>query len=430
MNCRQQMPEEYLGQYTHASMLIVYTLALYVGLLVAVPWYAIRFRRYFPTLKDRLGFLSIPVLQRSIWIHAVSVGEVKAVQKLVEQLRPARPGNPIVLSTVTPAGQELAKSIPGLADHVFYFPLDLPGAVRRTLERVNPELVLVAETEIWPNFLQECRRRSIPVVMVNGRISDRSYPRYRAIRRWLAPVLDNYSVLGVQTEQDRRRIEAIGATSKKVTVFGNLKYDAAPAKPLPDDLAALLERDAPLWIAASTMPGEDELVLSAFAELRRQHPRLRLLIAPRHPERFNAVEQMVRAKGFNCMRRSRIAQEPANGEDVVLLDSIGELAATFACATAVFMGGTLVPRGGHNILEPAAFSKPIVFGPHMENFREIRDLFVEAGAAIEISDAAGLAPAIAKLLSEPASAADLGARARGVVDRNHGATERVLAYLQ
>jgi 3-deoxy-D-manno-octulosonic-acid transferase len=412
-------------------MLTVYTVALYVALLVGAPWYAIRFRRYFPTLKDRLGYLSIPVLQRSIWVHAVSVGEVKAVQRLVEQLRPTRPGNLIVLSTVTPAGQELAKSIPGLADHVFYFPLDLPGSVRRTLEHVNPELVLVAETEIWPNFLQECRRRSIPVVMVNGRISDRSYPRYRAIRRWLAPVLDNYSVLGVQTEQDRQRIEAIGATSKKVTVFGNLKYDAAPAsKPLPDDLAALLTRDTPLWIAASTMPGEDELVLSAFAELRRQHPRLRLLIAPRHPERFNAVEQLVRTKGFNCTRRSRIAPDGATSEDIVLLDSIGELASTFAYATAVFMGGTLAPRGGHNILEPAAFSKPIVFGPHMENFREIRDLFVEAGAAIEISDAAELAPAIAKLLAEPASAADLGARARSVVDRNNGATERVLAYLQ
>jgi len=412
-------------------MLAVYTLALYLGLLVALPWYALHFRRYFSTLKDRLGYLPIPRIEHSIWVHAVSVGEVKSVQKLVERLRHSRPGKPIVISTVTPAGQELAKSIPGLADYVIYFPLDLPGAVRRTLDLINPELMLIAETEIWPNFLSQCRGRSVPVVMVNGRISDRSLPRYRAIRRWLGPILDNYSVLGVQTEQDRRRLESIGAPSAKIVVFGNLKYDTAPAgKSLAGNLVAFLERANPLWIAASTMPGEEELILAAFSELRRKYPSLTLLLAPRHPGRFDAVEEVLQSHAFRYLRRSSLASDGNQTSDVLLLDSIGELSATFAHATVVFMGGTLVPRGGHNVLEPAAFSKPIVFGPHMENFREIRDLFIEAAAAIEIRNAGELAPAIHRVLSQPTSAADLGTRARGVVDQNAGATERVLAYLK
>jgi 3-deoxy-D-manno-octulosonic-acid transferase len=410
-------------------MLAVYTLLLYAGLLVALPYYAVRFRRYLPTLKHRLGYLELPRLERSIWVHAVSVGEVKAVQRLAEKLRAARPGRPLVISTVTLAGQELARSIPGLADHVLYFPLDLPGAVRRALDRVNPELVLIAETEIWPNFLRECQRRRVPVVLINGRISDRSFPRYRAIRAWLSPILGCYTALGVQTEQDRRRMESIGAPAEKVHVFGNLKYDTAQAaRPLAPDLEDQLRLLQPLWIAASTMPGEEALVLDAFAELRPRHRALRLLVAPRHPERFDAVEQLVRERGLGCHRRSGgTMAEPA---DVFLLDTIGELAPAFRHARVVFMGGTLVERGGHNILEPAAFEKPIVFGPHMENFREIRDLFVNDGASIEIGSAAELAPAVGRVLAEPETSAELGRRAKGVVDRHRGATDRVLAYLR
>jgi 3-deoxy-D-manno-octulosonic-acid transferase len=408
-------------------MYLVYTFLLYAGLLLTLPWYALKFRRYFPTLKDRLGFLEIPQLERSVWVHAVSVGEVKSVRKLVARLRAAHSDQPLVLSTITPAGQELARSTKDLADHVFYFPLDLPGAIRRTLDRVNPGLVVIAETEIWPNFLRECRKRGIRVVMVNGRISDRSLPRYRVIRRWLKQVLDDYTLLGMQTETDRERIESIGADGRKVTVFGNLKYDAVDVQPaLPADIAALLSSLPRLWIAASTMPGEDELILDAFAELRKRHHDLTLLIAPRHPERFDAVEKTIRNRGFSCARRSRLER----GAAVLLLDSVGELASAFRHASVVFVGGSLVPTGGHNILEPAAFSNPIVFGPHMENFREIRDLFIEARAAIEVQDPAELAAAVDRLLSDARTATELGARARQVVDENTGATERVLAYLQ
>src|SRR5688572_2238424 len=408
-------------------MYLVYTFLLYAGLLLALPWYVLKSRKYFPSLKDRLGFLQIPKLQRSVWVHAVSVGEVKSVRKLVEKLRSTHSDQPLVLSTITPAGQELARSTKDLADHVFYFPVDLPGAIRRTLDRVNPELVLIAETEIWPNFLRECRRRGIRVVMVNGRISDRSLPRYRVVRHWLKRVLDDYTMLGMQTEVDRERIESIGADGRKVTVFGNLKYDVVDVHhSLPADLSAILSSLPKLWIAASTMPGEDELALDAFAEVRKRHPDLTLLIAPRHPHRFDSVERIIRDRGFRCTRRTRLEREA----EVLLLDSLGELASAFRHAKVVFMGGSLVPTGGHNILEPAAFSNPIIFGPHMENFREVRDLFIEARAAIEVRDATELALAVDRLLSDTQGAAEIGSRARQVVTENTGATERVLAYLQ
>jgi 3-deoxy-D-manno-octulosonic-acid transferase len=355
------------------------------------------------------------------------VGEVKSVRKLTEKLRGLYPESPLVLSTITPTGQELARTTSGMADHVFFFPLDLPGAIRRTLDRVNPELVLIAETEIWPNFLRECRRRNIRVALVNGRISDRSFPRYRMVRRWLKRVLDDFTLLGVQTETDRERMESIGADGRKVTVTGNLKYDALEVgQALPPDLSEALGRLPQLWIAASTMPGEEEQVLDAFADLRRHHPDLTLLIAPRHPERFDGVERTIRSRGFRCVRRSRLGDRA----EVLLLDSVGELASAFRHANVVFVGGSLVPSGGHNILEPAAFAKPIVFGPHMENFREIRDTFLAARAAFEVRDAQELAAAVGRLLSDAQFAAELGGKARGVVERNTGATERVLAYLQ
>jgi 3-deoxy-D-manno-octulosonic-acid transferase len=357
----------------------------------------------------------------------VSVGEVQSVRKLVEKLRIAHPGQPVIISTITPAGQNLARSTPGLADHVFFFPLDLPGAIRRTLNHVNPELVLIAETEIWPNFLREARRRNIKVVMVNGRISDRSLSRYRMIRRWLKHVLDDFTLLGMQTEADRERIESIGADGRKVTVFGNLKYDALELdRTLAPDLSARLERFSPLWIAASTMPGEEEQVLDAFERVRKQHERLTLLIAPRHPERFDAVEKLIRSRGFDCSRRTR----PSEQAPILLLDSVGELAAAFRHASVVFVGGSLVPRGGHNILEPAVFAKPIIFGPHMANFREIRDMFLDAEAAVEVRNAGELAAAVERFLSEPSFSNKLGARAQQLVTQNTGATERVLAYLQ
>src|SRR5262245_8367922 len=218
-------------------MYITYTFCLTLGLLLTFPFYAVRFRKYIPTLRDRFGFLRVPQLERAIWIHAVSVGEVKAIENLLERVRNQFPGQPIVVSTATPAGQELARRRTDIVDHTFYFPLDLPSCVRRTLDRISPQIVIIAETEIWPNFLRACKKKQVPVVMINGRISDRSFPRYRLVRRWLSRVFADYTVIGMQSEIDRHRIESIGADPQKVVVFGNLKYDVVnKTRPLEDTL--------------------------------------------------------------------------------------------------------------------------------------------------------------------------------------------------
>jgi 3-deoxy-D-manno-octulosonic-acid transferase len=263
--------------------------------------------------------------------------------------------------------------------------------------------------------------------MINGRISDRSFSRYRVARRWLRRVFEDYTIIGMQSEMDRQRIEAIGADPRKVAVLGNLKYDAvASSRTIDHALAAFLRDWEPLWIAASTMPGEEELVLDAFQELRRNHPNLKLLIAPRHPDRFNAVGEIIEKKGFDMVRRTQLA----GAGNVFLLDTIGELAAVFQYATAVFVGGSLVRTGGHNVLEPARQGKPIVFGPHMENFRDIARLFLQAKAAIQLQSPHELVPAISNVLGNPAYAAGLGRNALAVVQQNTGATERVLQVLE
>jgi 3-deoxy-D-manno-octulosonic-acid transferase len=423
-------------------MYFIYTLIFGSCLLLVSPYYLLRFRRYLPTLPDRMGFLRVQ-LDRSIWIHAVSVGEVKAIEKLLEGLGKRVSGRPIVVSTATPTGQQLAKQRADIIHSTFYFPLDLPGCVRRALDRVRPEMVIIAETEIWPNFLRECRRRKIPVLMINGRISDRSFGKYRLVRHWLERVLADYTLLGMQSQTDRQRMEALGGDPGKVTVLGNLKFDFTTSdRAIETGLASVLKGWDEIWIAASTMPEEEEMVLDAYAEVRRSHPELKLVIAPRHPERCDAVAAMVRARGLRFIRRTALsspgAPSPAasghafpegpEGEGL-LLDTIGELAGVFEYATVVFMGGTLVPRGGHNILEPARHRKPVIFGPHMENFRDIARLFLEAGAAIQIGNPEDLARAVTKILSNPELAEKLGNAAQRVVDENTGATDRVLKIL-
>ena len=413
-------------------MYFIYTLILTFGLIVTFPYYLIRFRKYSPTFADRLGFLKIPHMRQSIWVHAVSVGEVRAVEKLLERLRQQFPDKPLVVSTATSTGQQLARQRHDIVDQTFYFPIDLPFCVRRVLDRVNPEMVIIAETEIWPNFLRACRVRGARVVMINGRISDRSFSRYRLARRWLRRVFEDYTIIGMQSDMDRQRIEAIGADPRKVAVFGNLKYDAPPAAGQVDDaLSTILQDWNLLWIAASTMPGEEELVLDAFRQLLPTHPGLKLLVAPRHPDRFGSVAGLIREKGIEFVQRTQLqASSRPESACILLLDTIGELATVFQYATIVYMGGSLVATGGHNVLEPARHSKPIVFGPHMENFRDIARVFLEANAAIQISTAAELAPTISRILSNPAKAAGLGRNAFAIVQQNTGATERVLKILE
>jgi len=411
-------------------MYLIYTFLLSVGLILTLPYYLIRFRRYRATFADRLGLLKIPQLKHTIWVHAVSVGEVKAVEKLLERLRQQFPDKPLVVSTATPAGQQLARERRDIVDHTLYFPIDLPWCVRRVVDRLSPEMVIIAETEIWPNFLRACRARGARVVMINGRISDRSFGRYRLVRGWLRRVFEHYAVLGMQSETDRQRIEAIGADPRKVAVFGNLKYDATGAvRRVDPELGGFLEDCKPLWIAASTMPGEEELVLNAFKQVLNSRPDLKLLVAPRHPERCDAVTETINSRGFDIVRRSQL-QTAQRRAPVLLLDTIGELAGIFEYADVVYMGGTLVRAGGHNILEPARHAKPIVFGPHMENFRDIARVFLDGEAAIRIEHASELAEAVAGILSDPQRSAALGRNALAIIRQNTGATERVLRMLE
>jgi 3-deoxy-D-manno-octulosonic-acid transferase len=411
-------------------MHFIYTLLFMAGIIAVSPYYLLQFRRYQPTLADRFGYLKLPQLRRSIWIHAVSVGEVKAVERLIEKLRVQYPSHPIVVSTTTTTGQQVARERVDIIDHTFYFPLDLPMCVRRVLDRLQPEMVIIAETEIWPNFLRACRQRSVPVMMVNGRISDKSFARYRLIRGWLRRVLADYTMIGMQSEMDRRRIEEMGGDPNKVAVTGNLKYDVVGnERQLDPLLAKVLTLWRPVWIAASTMAGEDESILAAFTELRARHPDLKLIIAPRHPDRFSTVETLAKNLALRCTRRTALNGNPI-AADVLVLDTIGELSAVFQFANVVFMGGTLAPTGGHNVLEPARHRKPIVFGPHMENFRDIARVFIEGRAAIQIAHSNELAGAIGRILSNPELAAELGSNAGNVIAQNTGATERVLRFLQ
>ena len=412
-------------------MYFTYTVILTAGLILSLPYYLVRFRKYAPTLADRFGFLKLPQLRGGIWVHAVSVGEVKAVEKLLERLREQFPGKPMVVSTTTPAGQQLARDRHDIVDHTFYFPIDLPWCVQRALNRVSPDLMIIAETEIWPNFLKACRSRGVRVVMINGRISDKSFSRYRLVRHWLSRVLESYAIIGMQSELDGERIRAIGANPEKVTVFGNLKYDVAPRIGAVDaPLSNLFREWKQVWIAASTMPGEEEMVLEAFREISTEHPHLKLVIAPRHPERFDTVESTVNSTGLGVLRRTALGNGKRETDSVLLLDSIGELAALFHYATVVFVGGSLVARGGHNILEPARQGKPVVFGPHMENFRDITRLFLDANAAVQIDRPDQLAAAVAELLTNRQKARDIGNNALAVVEQNTGATDRVLQVLE
>jgi 3-deoxy-D-manno-octulosonic-acid transferase len=377
----------------------------------------------------------------TIWVHACSLGEVLAARGLIAGLRERLPGRRVLLSTITRTGYDIARGRLGeLTEGVFYFPFDLRGAVRRALEAVRPCVVIIVETEIWPNFLLECYRRGIAVVWVNGRISDGAFSRYRLAAPFLSPLLAQARLFVMRTEEDARRIQQLGAPAQRVVVAGNLKYDRGSLeRPALGETARRLDEllglsgAGPLIVAGSTTEPEEAIVLEAFRIVRRR-PRLgnaRLLIAPRHPERFEAVAAMLEASGLRLARRSR----PTRESEIVLLDSIGELAGAYALADAVFVGGSFSRRGGQSILEPAAHGRAAVVGPHMENFREVLGDFKAAGAVVQIVEedpgAASrlLAEAWTTLLERPEEAAEMGRRARAVLERNEGATARTLAQL-
>jgi 3-deoxy-D-manno-octulosonic-acid transferase len=425
-------------------MYLAYSLLTLAVFVVASPYFlyqAIRYEKYLGSLGQRLGYLPISFNvdgEQSIWIHAVSVGEALTVRALAEDLKARYPRLRLFLSTTTIAGQQVARrSLQHIVDAVFYFPFDWTFTSRRTLTLVNPRLFIMMETEIWPNLLRLCRRRGVKTVLVNGRISSRSYPRYRLIRPFFRRVLDDVDRFCMQSEESARRLIDLGADPSRVTVTGSLKFDSLEI-PMPTSHGRPRDRvlrffrisaNRPVIVAGSTMRGEEAAILRAFARVKTTMVSAMLVLAPRQPERFGEVERLAREAGFVATRRSELPIDAEPRADVVVLDTIGELAQLYQLATAVFVGGSLVDHGGHNILEPAIFGKPIVFGPHMQNFTEIAEAFVTNGAAVQLETERDLEEALLGLLSDPVRRARLGAAARALVEANRGAKEKTLAVV-
>ncbi len=416
-------------------ILFLYNLALLAALVLGAPWWLWRMattRKYREGLAERLG--RVPALLRSterrrpvIWLHAVSVGEVLAVSRLVHELIRGFPEHSLVVSTTTRTGQALARERFG-PDRVFYCPLDLPFAVRAYLRALRPEILILAETEFWPNLLSGCFRRKIPVAVVNARISDRSWPRYRRMRWLWRPLLSSLSSLQAQSQTDAERLRAIGCLPDRVTVAGNLKFDVRAAQEA--EATRLLKAAADglrFVVAGSTLEGEEVALLEAWPRLLAADPQLSLVLAPRHPERFGAVAALLEWSGLPWVKRSSGLGKLSAGQ-IVLLDTIGELASVYSLAAVAFVGGSVVPAGGHNPLEPAQFAVPIVMGPYTANFRAITE-DLQARGAVRIAAREELAEALIELLRNRTEAVAMGARARQVFEAQAGATTRTMHAL-
>jgi 3-deoxy-D-manno-octulosonic-acid transferase len=391
-------------------------------------------------LRQRLG--SIPPVNGKpvIWLHCVSVGETQAARPLAKRLKQQFPHHELVVSTITLTGQTLARDVfRNQAASVFYFPFDWGWTVRRALKAVNPAVVLIMETELWPNFLRECKTRRIPVALVNGRISRQSYRRYKLIRFFLRRVLASLSVAVMQSEADAARLEELGMPKERLFTAGNLKFDGELTSELTAKTEELRRRFAfdsnvPVILAASTHAPEEQIVLESIQRLSQKQP-VRLLLAPRHPERFNEVAALLQKSGLNWTRRTNATAASDADASIVLLDTIGELPATYALAEIVFVGGSIVDKGGHNVLEPAAAGATVVTGAHTHNFHAIVDLMNEAGALVQLpaleDTAAGeeLAYVFEKLLASPAEREELGRRAKQLVTTNQGAADRTIQLI-
>ena len=418
----------------------VLTVAFFIAVSPYFLYQAIRYRKYITNLPQRLGYLPVSFNldgDESIWVHAVSVGEVLAARALLPDLRERYPRLRIFLSTTTITGQQIARSSLHFVDEVFYFPFDLGFIVKRTLRLVKPRLFIMMETEIWPNLLRACHRTGVKTILVNGRISSRSFPRYQIVRPFFRRVLSHVDRFCMQSEESARRIIDIGAPRERVMVTGSLKFDsldvpgAVAAQRGPNRVVRYfrVSPDRPVVIAASTLKGEEEPVLEAFQRIRATMTNAILIIAPRKPERFDEAERIARRAGWKVARRTELRVDSEPRYDVVVLDTIGELAQLYQIATAVFVGGSLVDAGGHNILEPAVFGKPIVFGPYMQNFAEIAQTFLDNGAAIQLRSGRELEPVLVELLADPVRRASLGAAARALVEANRGARGKSLAAI-
>ena len=419
------------------KMSIIYDLVFLIIGIAYLPVYVFR-RKLHRGFLARLGFLPKGLsLGRPIWIHAVSVGEAMAIRGLLEGLRTIYPEKKFVISTVTSTGNAIAKAASKEGDFVTYLPLDFSLVARGVIKRLNPSAFIIAETEIWPNLIACLYKKKIPVIIVNGRISDKSFRGYLSIKFLLRPTLTKINLFCVQTKRDAQRLVRLGVNEDKINITGNMKFDSALSKMDSFQLDGLrrnlgLRPSDKLWVCGSTHPGEEDMVLYAYKELQREFPDLKLLLAPRHPERSADIAKIVSSFGF---RSEFISRQPSKcstclTQPVFILDTIGKLIYFYGIAEIVFVGGSLIEKGGHNILEPAFLAKPVLFGPYMFNFRDIADLFLKNEAAVLINSKEELQEKIKKFLQNPQDALQLGQRARDLILRNSGATKKSLELIK
>jgi 3-deoxy-D-manno-octulosonic-acid transferase len=401
--------------------------------IVSLVWRGLRYRAYWHRWPERFGFVERFEGRRVIWVHAVSVGEVRSAAPLIDALAQRYPRHRLLVTTMTPTGSNQVREL--FAERVShsYVPYDIPGAVKRFLDRVTPEIAVIAETEFWPNIFAACHRRGVPLLLVNGRMSHASLRGYLKAPRTTRAMLAHADLVCAQTQADAQRLRNLGAAAHCVNITGNLKFDVAvPASLLAEgaELRAHWGRDRPVWIAASTHGGEERRVLEAFALLKSGLPRLLLVLVPRHPERFRSVARLSRRRGYATALRSRTPGRLPPNTDVLVGDTMGELQRLYAASDVAFIGGSLVARGGQNPLEACAVHVPVIFGPHMFHFEAISAMALERGAARQVPGVDELASAVALYFEQPALRRAAGAAAHTLVTENRGALRRTLELIE
>lgn len=413
----------------------IYTLTMYLltpAILYRLAARGLHYREYFERWRERFGFVKDTGKRESIWLHAVSMGEVNAALPLIDALMRRYQGATFVITTVTPTGSERVRRVYGDRVMNVYLPYDLPASIRRFLDRIRPRLAVIMETEIWPNLFFECEARAIPLVIANARLSEKSLRGYRPIRPLARQALASAGYIAAQSTTDAARLQELGAPPERLGVIGNLKYDmTVPAQLIEQahTMRAAWGARRPVWLAASTHDGEELAVLKAQAAVLRRFPDALLLIAPRHPERFKPVAQACRSFGFVTRTRSEDVVASSDTQCFVV-DTLGELLYFYAATDVAFVGGSLVPIGGHNVLEPAALGVPIVVGPYLFNFAEISASLLDAGAALQVSDGDQLGGEILRLLADEALRARIGHAAQDAFEREQGSVLRTLAIIE
>ncbi|OGW09139.1 MAG: hypothetical protein A2W77_05755 [Nitrospinae bacterium RIFCSPLOWO2_12_39_16] len=423
-------------------MYLLYNLFLTASIILILPWWLLNLvkGKYRIGFWQRMGYYSDEIKrelinQSPIWVHAVSVGEVIASTPLVKGLRREYPDAKIILSTVTDTGQQIAKERIKEADYIIYFPFDFSWSVKRALNTINPIVCIIMETELWPNFLREANKKAIPVAVINGRISERSFKRYRMISLFMKSVLESVRLFSMQTEEDAKRIIALGADKRNVNVSGNIKYDSEfkeieeeKVKEIKNTLG--VNNNDRIFIAGSTHPGEEETIIRLYSHILKNHADFRLVIAPRHIDRVGDVEEIVKRKGLASVRKSEIQNPKSKIQNpIIIIDTIGELGFMYSIADIVFIGGSLIPHGGQNILEPAFYKKPVIFGKYMMNFQEIAKEMILSGGGIQVNDEKELIKEVDGLINNGKKMIEIGEKGYQVIMKNRGALQKNLELI-